>query len=213
MRSVKNWLTLVLLALVAVASLTSWLYVVPSLQQRLVAQRLSEIKRNTGKIGNTVGAWLNIENGALVVKDYAALSKAANLLDTIYSARVVVVNPNTKKTATVVDTREGAKFAIDDYPMYTAAITRVKTVQGTVSIGGRRFAVTALPITVPGAGPTLYQTSAVIMIIASLHDVNSAVTLVRTRVLLATALAILVSLVAGYCSRPSVACSRPRCTT
>ena len=198
LRSVKNWLTIVFLALIAVATLTLWLNVVPSLEKRLIDQRLSEIKNNTNKIGGTVGAWLHIENRALKVKDAAALQSAASLLDTIYSARVVVVNPKPRQGESVfIDTRRGAKFNLSDYPMYKTATTKADTAQGVVSIGGQRFAVTALPITLSGASQD-QPTSAVIMIIAPLHDVTSAVALVKNRIVLAMALAILVSLVAGY---------------
>ena len=41
-RSVKNWLTLLILALVALAMLVAWVYVVPPLQGRLDQQKLVE---------------------------------------------------------------------------------------------------------------------------------------------------------------------------
>ncbi|MGO8684424.1 MAG: ATP-binding protein [Thermoleophilia bacterium] len=196
LRSVKNWLTLVFLALVAVVALTSWLYVVPSLQQRLITQRLSDISKNTHVIGDTIGMWLYLDLGTLKVTDRSALVTETSLLETIYSARVVVVDAYTGQT--IVDTHSGVTFNLGDYPMYHTAVVSGATAQGTVTIKGQDYAVTAVPITVSGIGPAPYEASAVVMITASLRDVRSTVVLVQHRILLATALTLLVGLFAGF---------------
>ena len=43
-RSVKNWLTLLIVALVALAMLVAWVYVVPPLQGRLTDQKLADAR-------------------------------------------------------------------------------------------------------------------------------------------------------------------------
>ena len=49
-RSVKNWLTLLIVIVVAFAMLTAWVYVVPPLRGRLVEQKLGEASASAQQI-------------------------------------------------------------------------------------------------------------------------------------------------------------------
>lgn len=197
LRSVKNWLTLLFIALVGIAALVMWFYVVPSLEQRLVDQRLAEIRNNAQVVRNTMAQLIYLDRGTLRVGEYAAVVSETHLLENSYSARVVLIDATTNQL--IVDTSAGTAFALSDYPMYHRSVILNDTAQGTVDVGGQSFAVTAVPVVAAtDIGPAPMQPSAVVLIIASLRGVRSAVTLVERRIGLATMLALGVSLFAGY---------------
>ena len=60
-RSVKNWLTILILALVALAMIVAWAYVVPPLANRLDQQKLADQKSTTQLIITTVQFWLRFD--------------------------------------------------------------------------------------------------------------------------------------------------------
>ena len=59
LRSVKNWLTILILALVALAMIVAWAYVVPPLANRLDQQKLVDQRGNAKLISDTVIGFLN----------------------------------------------------------------------------------------------------------------------------------------------------------
>jgi len=70
LRSVKNWLTLLILGLVVLAMLVAWAYVVPPLSDRLVKQKLVDAKNSARVISDTVSEWIgyNPATGDLYVR-------------------------------------------------------------------------------------------------------------------------------------------------
>ena len=95
--SVKNWLTVLFLGVVLLDIGLAYIYVVPSLQNRLVNQKLTDL---AGK------SQLVATNFASVALDRASTSQnAATLIDTQINARIVVIDLT--DGAVLADSRQG----------------------------------------------------------------------------------------------------------
>jgi signal transduction histidine kinase len=189
--SVKNWLTLLIGALVALAMLVAWVYVIPPLQGRLTTQKLVDVRSNARLIGEVVIQWLQYDtsSGSLIVTDQRSLDRTVSTLATRVGGRVIVYTRNL-----VPRKDSGSQDALDvaDYPMLEQSIAQGRVTQGTVTTQRGRVAATAVP---------LYLGSAVVgvvLVISSLTDVDNAVAAVQRQLLLATGLALVISLVLGY---------------
>jgi signal transduction histidine kinase len=194
-RSVKNWLTVLILALVALAMIVAWAYVVPPLASRLDQQKLVDQRGNAKLISDTVSQWIayNPSTGETIIADRTALLSNIGLLSMRLSARVVVL---TRNQAVRHDTGGADPFDIGDYPMIAEALSSAKVVQGVVTTGAGRYAATAVPLvaTSPGNGAV----AGVVLVVAPLRDVDAAVAAVQRQLLFATVLAMGVSLLLGY---------------
>lgn len=190
-RSVKNWLTILILALVALAMLVAWVYVVPPLASRLDTQKLVSQKADTNLIRDTVAPWVQYDplSGTMVIIDATGLSNAANYLVDRFNAQVVLIGSDL--TPRYYFGGSG-QFNASEYPMVRQALTTGKREQGVVTAADGRSAVTAVPLVSNG---TPYG---VVLIVASLKDVDKAVAQVQQRLLLATMLVLLISAVLGY---------------
>jgi two-component system sensor histidine kinase VicK len=184
LRSVKNWLTLLILGLVALAMIVAWAYVVPPLADRLDKQKLVEQRGNATLISDTFSQWL-----ILNPSDRASLLYTIRRLGQRLTARVVVINRN---LGVGYDTQGPDSIVVNDYPMIKQAATSARVVQGVVVTPTGRYAATAVPI--PQVGTVEY----VVLVIAPLKDVDNAVDAVQEQLLRATLLALLVSLALGY---------------
>src|SRR5665648_1159862 len=82
-RSVKNWLTILILALVALAMIVAWAYVVPPLANRLDQQKLAEQRGSVNTIHNTVAIWLGPDpfTGDAIILDLANLETTVDRLN------------------------------------------------------------------------------------------------------------------------------------
>jgi two-component system sensor histidine kinase VicK len=184
LRSVKNWLTILILALVALAMIVAWAYVVPPLANRLDHQKLVDQRGNAKLISDTVIGFLNDPSAR------GSLETTISLLGQRLTARVVVI---TKNMAEAYDTQGTTDpIAINKYPMIRQALTSTRVVQGVVVTSSGRYAATAVPI--PPVGTVQY----VVLVIAPLRDVDNAVEAVQHQLLRATLLALLISLALGY---------------
>ena len=194
-RSVKNWLTILILALVALAMIVAWAYVVPPLASRLDQQKLVDQRGNAKLISDTVSQWIayNPSTGETIIADRTALLSNIGLLSMRLSARVVVL---TRNQAVRHDTGGADPFDIGDYPMIAEALSSAKVVQGVVTTGAGRYAATAVPLvaTSPGNGAV----AGVVLVVAPLRDVDAAVAAVQRQLFFATVLAMGVSLLLGY---------------
>ena len=74
-RSVKNWLTLLIVALVGLAMVVAWLYVVPPLGNRLDQQKLRDMQGNVNVISSTASQFVgyNQATGETVITNAGAL--------------------------------------------------------------------------------------------------------------------------------------------
>jgi signal transduction histidine kinase len=192
LRSVKNWLTLLFVAIVGVAALVTYAYTVPSLNHRLTSQKLADMRGTTNIVSNTVPAWLQVYNGRLQA-DTRDLLLQIRTMDDRWGVHVVVIDAY--RNVSIADSRPGTPFKVTDYPMIKQAISSRKVAQGTVEIQDRPYAVTAMPVAVEDQPTNIV---AVVVTSASLADAQKAVNLVEHQIRLATAIALLVSLAAGY---------------
>ena len=194
-RSVKNWLTILILALVALAMIVAYVYVVPPLADRLDQQKLVEQRGNAKLISDTVKVWIayNTATGDTVVTDGPSLQYTAGRLGMRLNARVVVL---TRNQVPRFDTGGTDPFDVGDYPMIAEALTSAKVVQGVVPTAAGRYAVTAVPLVMPNVGQG--TVAAVVLVIAPLKDVDAAVAAVQRQLFFATVLVMGISLLLGY---------------
>ena len=190
-RSVKNWLTLLIVALVALAMLVAWVYVVPPLQGRLTDQKLADVRLNARLISETVSQWLKYDSnsGKLLVTDENSLDLTVSSIAARLGGRVIVY---TNTLVTRKDSGSQDPLDVGDYPMLEKAVRQGRVTQGTVTTANGRVAATAVPLYL---GRTVV---AAVLVISSLEDVDNAVNAVQRQLLFATVLALAISLVLGY---------------
>jgi two-component system, OmpR family, sensor histidine kinase VicK len=190
-RSVKNWLTLLLLALVLVDIALVYLYVVPPLADRLAQDKLDSLVKSSDLIKQTFSNEVNSNPVALNIRN---IFNQASFFDSTLNARVVVYDVNSTPLSQLVDSRRGQALTPSDYPVIADAAQTGDTQVEEVTIDGSRYAAAAIPI-----HDINYPTVAyVVLISAPLSDVNAAVSAVQRQILLAGAIALVFSLVTGY---------------
>ncbi len=191
-RSVKNWLTLLIVVVVAFAMLVAWVYVVPPLRGRLVEQKLADAGGNARIISDTLAPWLGVDNnGRATISDRAALNSTLNSLSTRFGGRTLVFSRN---QVLLADSSNQTSPDVADFPMLEQAIRKGRLAQGTVTMESGRVAATAVPLFPVGSKTVV----AAVMVISSLKDVDNAVNAVQRQLLFATVLALGTSLLLGY---------------
>jgi two-component system sensor histidine kinase VicK len=192
--SVKNWLTLLIVALVALAMLVAWAYVVPPLQGRLTDQKLAEARSNAQLLTNTLAPSLGYDSVAqqATIRDLGTLQGTLSLLSSRFSGRVLVY---TRNQVLLAASSNQASPDVSDYPMLGEAIRTGQPTQGTVTTGDGRVAATAVPLFLQNGGSKVV---AAVMVISPLRDVDNAVAAVQRQLLFATLLALGISLILGY---------------
>jgi signal transduction histidine kinase len=193
--SVKNWLTLLIVALVALAMLVAWVYVIPPLQGRLTDQKLAEARSNAQLLSNTLAPSLGYDSVAqqATIRDADTLDATLNLLSSRFSGKVLIYTRN----QVLLDSSAGQSTSPDvsDYPMLGEAIRTGQPTQGTVTTSEGRVAATAVPLFPLNGGRKVVAS---VMVISSLRDVDNAVAAVQRQLLFATLLALGISLILGY---------------
>jgi signal transduction histidine kinase len=194
-RSVKNWLTILILALVALAMAVAWAYVVPPLANRLEQQKLAEQRSNVATIGTTVGQFIGYtpSSGQTSILDATSLASSVDALNNLLNARVIVLSKN---QVPLYPRALAYSFDVGDYPIIAEALASAKVVQGVVTTRAGRFAVTAVPLVMQNVRPT--TVAGVVLVIAPLTDVDAAVAAVQRQLFFATIFAMGVSLLLGY---------------
>ncbi len=193
-RSVKNWLTLLVVALVALAMMVAWIYVVPPLRGSLVDQKLADQRLNARLISETVSQWIRYDSasGELSVSDEEALGLTVSRIAARLGGRVIVY---TRDLVPRKDSGSQDPLEVPAYPMLGRAVARGEVSQGTVTTASGRVAATAVPLFSKNTGKTVL---AVVLVISSLEDVDNAVDAVQRQFLFATVLALGLSLLLGY---------------
>jgi signal transduction histidine kinase len=188
-RSVKNWLTILILALVALAMIVAWAYVVPPLGSILDRQKLVDQRGSARLISQTLVPFLN---------DGASLDYWSGIFGRRLNARIVVLTKNFSRLA---DTLGADPADIGDFPMVSTALSSGRVVQGVVTTATGRYAATAVPLvtTTVGANDTVIgAVVGVVLVIAPLKDVDTAVAAVQRQLFFATVLVMGISLLLGY---------------
>ena len=193
--SVKNWLTLLIVALVALAMLVAWAYVIPPLQGRLTDQKLAEARSNAQLLSNTLAPSLGYDSVAqrATIRDRDTLEGTLSLLSSRFAGRVLVYTSNQVLLAS--SSNQAASPDVSDYPMLGEAIRTGQPTQGTVTTSEGRVAATAVPLFPQNGGRKVVAS---VMVISPLRDVDNAVAAVQRQLLFATLLALGISLILGY---------------
>ncbi len=193
-RSVKNWLTLLIVIVVAFAMLVAWVYVVPPLRGRLVEQKLADARANAQVISDTLTEWMGYDPQTLQPKitNDESLERTLSGLSTRLGGRTLVY---TRNLVLLKDSGNQASPDVAEFPMLARAIETGRPAQGTVTTQGGQVAATAVPL-FPIEGPRTVL--AVVLVISSLDDVDNAVNAVQRQLLFATLLALATSLLLGY---------------
>jgi signal transduction histidine kinase len=193
--SVKNWLTLLIVALVALAMLVAWAYVIPPLQGRLTDQKLAEARSNAQLLSNTLAPSLGYDSVAqqATIRDRDTLDGTLSLLSSRFAGRVLVYTSN--QVLLTSSNPQAASPDVSDYPMLGEAIKTGVPTQGTVTTADGRVAATAVPLFPLNGGRKVVAS---VMVISSLRDVDNAVAAVQRQLLFATLLALGISLILGY---------------
>ncbi len=172
-------LGLALFVVLAGAFALVYAIVVPSLQDRLVSSRVSQVKRAAAGIGR------DLPPDPFRWQDYVeSASTSAN-------ARVVVFNVIGPPVALqlVDDSRGFSSSDVVNDPIATAAAETLEPRSGTAPHDGERFAEAATPV----AGG-----QSVLLVQSPLHDALSTVQLTRNRLLVAGGIALVGALAVGY---------------
>lgn len=172
-------LGLALFVVLAGALALVYLIVVPSLESRLTHSRLSQLERAAP------GIVRELPSDRLQWTDFLeAASASAN-------ARVVVYDTVGPPLALVVagDSQGFGSADVQRDPVALRAALAREGARGTTTRGGERFAEAAVPI--PGG-------DSVVLVSAPLHETLRTVDLVRDRLLVAGAFALVAALTAGY---------------
>ena len=181
LRSVGGRLALALALVVAGALLLADLIVVPSLERHLIDSKLSQLRHDTPAIAARLG---NSPDYDL----HARIMKAAEQAD----ARVIYFYPTDfrRRILTVFDDSNAVTSAdVENDPMVVKAFNAYpKSVSGTVTSGGKRYAEVGYPL----------RNGDVVLLRAPLRDTLQSIDQVRRRLVIAGLIALLASLVVGY---------------
>jgi signal transduction histidine kinase len=173
-------IVLVLVGIVAGALGTAYMIVVPSLERRLVDARLDELAASAvplaPSLSDDTSRWQNS------VETYAVATNAR-----VVAFSVLSRNPDKLALAVAADSRTKSSRDVANDPIALAALASGDVERGRVRHGGRDYADVAFSL--GGDAVLLFQ--------APLSDSLTTVRLVRERLLLATAFALVLALILG----------------
>jgi signal transduction histidine kinase len=179
---IRTSLTIVLLLIVGGALGGAYLMVVPSLERRLVEDRLDELQRD----GIEVAAAYSTRDFSQPLTLDGFVASASFL----YNARIVVYQvfgPSPLSLRPLADSTSSGKPVTDDpVALDTARTTQIA--RGRVERGGRPFGQVALPLLPSGN---------VLMLSAPIEDQLATVRVVKRRLLYATGVALLIAAILG----------------
>jgi len=184
--SVKNWLTVLFLGVTLLGVGLSYIYVVPSLQNRLVNQKLTALSGSTLHVAQEVAGV-----AGQVGPTPANLKNAATFGDALVDARVVVIDSRTGKT--LADSRAGLPLNVAAFRVVAQAERTGTLTDGPATVGETEYATAAVPVTVSTTG-----FHAIVLVSTPLNDLQRAVRSVQHEILLAGGIALIVTLFAGY---------------
>jgi signal transduction histidine kinase len=192
--SVKNWLTLLIVTVVAFAMLVAWVYVVPPLRGRLVEQKLADARDNAQLVSRTVVPWMGYDRETLqpTINKPEGLDNTLRSLSSRFAGRTLVY---TRNQVLMADSSSQASPDVAEFPMLAQAIDTGRIAQGTVTTQSGRVAATAVPLVPLDGRDTVI---AAVLVISTLKDVDNAVNAVQRQLLFATLLALATSLLLGY---------------
>jgi signal transduction histidine kinase len=186
--SVKNWLTVLFLGVVLLDIGLAYVYVVPSLENRLVHQKLNDLSGRSYAVGTAIETAVNANPDP---GDLSILNYTARVIDAQINARVVVIDR--ASLTSLADSRQGLPMNIANYPVVAAAIKSDRVTIGEATIGATRYATAAVPVSTE-----LNAFNGIVLISTPLTDLDRAVASVEHQILFAGGLALIATLFAGY---------------
>ena len=188
LRSMKYWLTLLLLAVLTLAVGIVYIYTVRETETRLVNERLAELESSAPLIQESLYASLHPDpKTGRITYDRQTLEQQVGYFDSQLNARIVVVSPS---NSLIADSRGTPAFFVADYPLIHQARIAPSTELGTVTVDGTPYAVAAVPISRPGRGVV-----GEVVVTSSLKDVFVAIEAVKRELTLAALFAFIVAFV------------------
>ena len=187
LRSVGARLSLALALVVLLALGVVYAIVVPSLERNLVQSRLDQLAKSGELLGTTFPGW------ALAAPDFLKIDRYVEDAAAASGARVELGQPVSRSAVRVVADSSGRTNRVVRQPLALKAASTWVPQRAIVERGGKRYAQFAYPV-VQG-GPFDIN---VLLFSASLDDTLANVELVKRRVLIAGAAALLLALVIGY---------------
>jgi signal transduction histidine kinase len=183
-RSVGTRLSLALLLVVAIALGIVYLAVVPSLENRLVNARVSQLQGDAERLAPQAAS-------AALLQDFVTTAAA----DTGVRVMVFAVTPAPDgKTvgSPIAESNLGqSSLDVNEDPIATRSAVTLRPHSGALSRGDNRWAEAAAPFTSDGA-------NYVLLLRDSLASQHGSVHLVQRRVLLSAGVALLIALALGY---------------
>jgi signal transduction histidine kinase len=185
-RSLGNKLALVFFAVIAVAFAVIFFIVVPQLQTNLEHQRVTELRRVVPGLSSQFQSVLTSKESDLQKDEFVrSVGDSTDAEVTVFQRPPELwVTFNSRVNAQLSASRALAGWA-----------SRTGHIQaGVESVGGHRTAQAAVPLRRPGQK----HASSIVVYTRDLADVQDAVSLIRTRVLIAGGIALLIALVGSY---------------
>ena len=184
-RSLGNKLALVFFAVIALAFSVIFFFVVPQLQSNLEHQRVTELRRVVPGLSSQFQSVLTSgETGHRIDEFVRSVGDSTDAEVTVYQRPELWLTYSSRADAQVHASRPLAAWAF-----------RTGHIQaGVESAGGRRTAQAAVPLRRLGAKRPTW----VVVYTRELGSVQDAVSLIRTRMLIAGGIALLIALVGGY---------------
>jgi two-component system, OmpR family, sensor kinase len=189
LRSLRNRLTLIFALIVAGAIGIVYFYVTPRLEEELVAQKLvrlaGESQRESPPLRAVVGGETLPETRESLTNDAAKLSSAEVTVLQVKFGAIMQIQP-------VADSSPGAAALGDIHEVAERAARQRKPVTGTAQTDVGRQALAAQPLV------RNKKVRGVAVFAAPLNDVQDNVQLIRDRILVAGAIALVLAALGGY---------------
>jgi signal transduction histidine kinase len=180
LRSVRGRLSLALAVVLVAALGLVELIVVPSLERSLINSKLSQLRSSAPVVARQIGS---------PVSDYYLTNRLQNAAGAADARVVLFTSLDPKHHASVFDdSNVVGSDPFQDDPIAVRAFRTFELTSGTVKRGDERYAEAALP----------FAGAFVVLLSAPLHDTLANVDLVRRRILIAGAIALVAALVLGY---------------
>jgi signal transduction histidine kinase len=200
MRSIRTRLAVIFFLVTALSVAVIYVVVAPPLTAGLQHQRVNDLqalinnKRLKEPIDDAYGTLLRIRDPATKAEAQAADTAAKTLANATFSSQVTVVDVFTSLTGTQASTAV-TLAAYPDSTENSPLETFAASVPPGGTIGATVGGVAAVGQAISPRGPT--RINRVVVYSVPLNDVAGAVALVRSRILLAAALGLLVALLTG----------------
>jgi signal transduction histidine kinase len=193
LRSLRNKLTLLFVGITATAFAVFYVAVVPQLEANLRAQKLDELERVARGAESTLEGLMGSQDisAAELDRRVRAVADAAGARITLLGVQQSSQRGAEAPFYVITDSREEREVP-QNPALARQAAQRKALVNGHGSLGGEPLGQVAQPLSFRG------DSNWIALYSESLEDVSDTVSLIRNRVLLATAAALLLTLVGGY---------------